>query len=164
MWYFQGYVWVKVTVCIILCLNVFVIFNGIYMYSMWVNYMYAGIILCMCAANERRRYIVTLFLIGCAHIQSDPCVWSSSPSRVSLPSISGADCVWIIERDHCWFSWMIGRGICYEREQTIVKTDPYLQISHALLNNIQSNVSKFRKMFLMMISVMSLNGVNTIIK
>ena len=52
VWYFQGYVWVKVTVCIILCLNVFVIFNGIYMYSMWVNYMYVGIILCMRAANE----------------------------------------------------------------------------------------------------------------
>ena len=31
-----------------------------------------GFILCMCPANERRRYIVTSSLIGWAHIQYDP--------------------------------------------------------------------------------------------
>ena len=30
-----------------------------------------GIILCVCPANKRR-YIVTLYLIGGAHIQNDP--------------------------------------------------------------------------------------------
>ena len=35
----------------------------------------AGIILCMRPANERRRYIVTSSLIGCAHTQNDPCSW-----------------------------------------------------------------------------------------
>ena len=32
-----------------------------------------GIILHMRLANERRRYIVTSYLIGWAHIQNDPC-------------------------------------------------------------------------------------------
>ena len=35
----------------------------------------AGIILCMCQANERRRYNVTSSLIGWAHTQNDPCRW-----------------------------------------------------------------------------------------
>ena len=38
-------------------------------------YTYAGIILCMRPANERRRYIVTSSLIGWAHTQNDPCIW-----------------------------------------------------------------------------------------
>ena len=33
----------------------------------------AGVILCMCSANERRRYNVTSSLIGWAHSQNDPC-------------------------------------------------------------------------------------------
>ena len=33
----------------------------------------SGIIFCMHTANERRRYIVTSFLIGWAHSQNDPC-------------------------------------------------------------------------------------------
>ena len=37
--------------------------------------MYAGIILWMHPANERRRYIVTSPLIGWTHSQIDPCVW-----------------------------------------------------------------------------------------
>ena len=40
------------------------------------KYMYfdkfAGIILCLCPANERKCYNVTLSLIGWAHIQNDP--------------------------------------------------------------------------------------------
>ena len=32
-----------------------------------------GISLCLCPANERRRYIVTWSLIGWAHTQNDPC-------------------------------------------------------------------------------------------
>ena len=45
----------------------------------------AGIILWMCPANERRRYIVMLSLIGWAHIQNDP--WGRKGSvfgRLSL--------------------------------------------------------------------------------
>ena len=34
----------------------------------------SGIILCVCLANERRRYIVMSYLIGWAHTQNDP--WS----------------------------------------------------------------------------------------
>ena len=33
----------------------------------------SGIILCMCPANERRRYNVTSSLIGWVHVQNDPC-------------------------------------------------------------------------------------------
>ena len=33
----------------------------------------AGIVLCLCPANERRRYIVTSSLIGWAHAQDSPC-------------------------------------------------------------------------------------------
>ena len=48
------------------------------------------IILCMCPANERRRYIITSSLIGWAHTQNDPwllgcrlsvCQFVSAPSR-----------------------------------------------------------------------------------
>ena len=49
--------------CMILCATITV-------YSM--NILMAGIILCMCPANERRRYIVTSSLIGWAHTQNDP--------------------------------------------------------------------------------------------
>ena len=35
------------------------------------------IILGMGSANERRRYIVTSFLIGWAHTQNDPCIMCS---------------------------------------------------------------------------------------
>ena len=35
-----------------------------------------GFILCMHPSNERRRYIVTLSLIGWAHTQNDPCMYS----------------------------------------------------------------------------------------
>ena len=38
-----------------------------------IMYCTAGIILCMCPANERRCYNVTLSLIGWAHSQNDPC-------------------------------------------------------------------------------------------
>ena len=36
---------------------------------------YTGIIFCMCAANERRRYIVTSSLTGWAHVQDDHCLY-----------------------------------------------------------------------------------------
>ena len=35
----------------------------------------AGLILCMRPGNERRRYIVTPSVIGCAHMQIDPGKW-----------------------------------------------------------------------------------------
>ena len=38
-----------------------------------VKDIYSGIVLAMGSANERRRYIVTLPLIGQAHTQNDPC-------------------------------------------------------------------------------------------
>ena len=37
-------------------------------------YIYPGIILCVCPANERRRYNVTSSHIGWAHTQNDPCI------------------------------------------------------------------------------------------
>ena len=42
---------------------------------------YSGIILCMCPANKRRRYIVTSALIGWAHTQNDP--WAHDGMPVS---------------------------------------------------------------------------------
>ena len=56
----------------------------------------AGIILGMGSANERRRYTVTLALIGWAHTQNDPCqyLWSSLKSigKINiLKSVSKAD-------------------------------------------------------------------------
>ena len=40
----------------------------------------AGIILCMCPANERRRYNVTSSLIGWAHAQDDHWAWTKWPT------------------------------------------------------------------------------------
>ena len=40
--------------------------------------------LCMCPANERRRYIVRSSLIGWAHTQNDPCIWVRSWNCVCL--------------------------------------------------------------------------------
>ena len=45
-----------------------------------------GIILCVCPANERWRYIVTSPLIGWAHTQNDPCM---SRQTVSLGGCQG---------------------------------------------------------------------------
>ena len=39
----------------------------------WLSH-WAVVVLCMCPANERRRYIVTSSLIGCAHTQCDSCI------------------------------------------------------------------------------------------
>ena len=51
---------------------------------LWETHMTeAGIILCTCAANERRRYNVTSSLIGWAHTQNDPC-WGCDPGYNSL--------------------------------------------------------------------------------
>ena len=47
-----------------------------------------GIILCMCPANERRRYIVTSSLIGWAHTQNDPC---NGPHFNPLPATVTVD-------------------------------------------------------------------------
>ena len=47
--------------------------------SIWPHFCFsAGIILCMGPANEGRRYIVTLSLIGWTHTQNDPCqcIWN----------------------------------------------------------------------------------------
>ena len=46
------------------------------------------IILCMCLANERRRYNATLSLIGWAHVQGDPYQHGkgSNPLRYFAPS------------------------------------------------------------------------------
>ena len=48
---------------------------------------YAGIILCMRPANERRRYNVTSSLIGWAHTQNDPCC-DFSMARIILHNIT----------------------------------------------------------------------------
>ena len=42
-------------------------------YNMLISLL-SGIFLCMCPANERQRYNVTLSLIGWAHTQNYPCV------------------------------------------------------------------------------------------
>ena len=65
-------------------------------HTMAISYLsHPGIILCMCPANERQRYIVTSSLIGCAHTQNDPCPphncwflsvrWASPSSSTHLP-------------------------------------------------------------------------------
>ena len=41
-----------------------------------ISHTVSVIILCMRPANGRRRYIVTLSLIGWAHTQNDPCIYS----------------------------------------------------------------------------------------
>ena len=42
-----------------------------------VMYIHAKIILCMCPANSRWRYTVTLSLIGWSHAQNDSSLWFS---------------------------------------------------------------------------------------
>ena len=55
-----------------LCFFVVVFFQSLCWLSLIV--VTPGIILCMCPANERWRYIVMWSLIGCwAHIQNNPC-------------------------------------------------------------------------------------------
>ena len=49
--------------------------------------IYTVIILCMCPANERRRYNVTLSPIGWAHTQYDPCLYIA-PMRLLQYRIS----------------------------------------------------------------------------
>ena len=53
--------------------NAFIDDKAAGMMSSQFQYTSAGIILCMCPANERRRYIVTSSPIGWAHTQNDPC-------------------------------------------------------------------------------------------
>ena len=50
----------------------------------------AGIILCMCPANERQHYNVTSLPIGWVHTQNDPWWWSGSPTNIF---ITGPQCV-----------------------------------------------------------------------
>ena len=50
----------------------------------WYIFPKLWMILCMCPANERRRYIVKSSLIGWAHSQNDPCKYSQQTSH-SLP-------------------------------------------------------------------------------
>ena len=62
--------------------------------SMFPVLMFTGIVLCMCPANERRRYIVTSSLIGWAHSQNCvhqgqiPALYKIDPH---LPHIHWAD-------------------------------------------------------------------------
>ena len=56
-----------------------------YSYTKYIYYevmtrivIYAGTILCMRPANDRRRYIVTSSPIGLAHTQNEPCLWYTS--------------------------------------------------------------------------------------
>ena len=46
---------------------------------------YSRVVLSMGLANERRRYNVTLSLIGWAHIQNDPCVILGMGSANEIP-------------------------------------------------------------------------------
>ena len=45
--------------------------NSMISYRVWLWEVYAGNILCMCPANEKRCYSVTSSLIGWAHPQKD---------------------------------------------------------------------------------------------
>ena len=56
--------------------------------------MLAGILLCMHPASERRRYTVTLSLIGWVLTQNDPCVWE----------LMGA---WWLTRCWKWDEWNV---------------------------------------------------------
>ena len=65
----------------------------------------AGIILCMCLANERRRYIVMSSFIGWAHTQNDP-RGDSALSQTDLHSTCCADrCLWCVEFSPLWSLW-----------------------------------------------------------
>ena len=67
-----------------------------------------GIILCMCPANERRRYNVTLSFIGWTHTKNDPCfngLWdhvkSVPPSNISHHPLGGSVSPWWLAGAHC---------------------------------------------------------------
>ena len=60
------------------------------------HYISAGIVLCVCPANEGRRYNVTSSLIGWAHTQNDPvsanhCSWCWSSQVECFEHLSLAD-------------------------------------------------------------------------
>ena len=46
-----------------------------------IHVIYSGIVLCLCLANERWRYIITSFLIDLAHTQS-PCMFLKLPQYI----------------------------------------------------------------------------------
>ena len=55
----------------ILCVNKVNTKSVDFQYKISLQILASGIILCMCPANERQRYIVTSSLIGWAHTQND---------------------------------------------------------------------------------------------
>ena len=54
-----------------------------------LNSAWSGIILCMCSANEKHCYTVTLYLIGWAHTQNEPCMmkWNGQKYHIALAVI-----------------------------------------------------------------------------
>ena len=60
---------------------------------------YAGIILCMRLANERRRYIITSSLIDRAHIRNDPWLWYDCASNAYYYTF----CKFYFNRQRCTF-------------------------------------------------------------
>ena len=56
----------------------------------YVNNGCSGLILCVCPANERRHYIVTLSLIGMAHTQNDPWVLKGA-SLLTVAAVNSSD-------------------------------------------------------------------------
>ena len=54
----------------------------------WDHIMYTGLILGLRPANERRRYKVTLSLMGWAQTKNQPCVHTVATSQPNLHSIS----------------------------------------------------------------------------
>ena len=91
---------------------------------------YPGIILCMCQANERRRYIVTSSIIGWAHTQNDPWIPGSGTksSMMYVPSIlghhkwlTGARYNWYLSsacKIHLQFALFFMIGICLDSSFT----------------------------------------------
>ena len=83
----------------------------------------SGIILCMCPANERRRYNVTSSLIGWVHVQNDPCFLEEG-FLLPVPSycfkmIKNSECILMFCFDFCKNSpwqvlthWGLMKQIC----------------------------------------------------
>ena len=80
----------------------------------------SGIILCMCSANERRRYNVTLSFIGWAHSQNDS--WMS----VNVMSCEVSGIYWHSE---AWIKWKIYLQIIFRMHFLEIKFCILIKIS-----------------------------------
>ena len=75
--------------------------------SLVLGQSYAGIILCMCPANERRCYIVTSSPVGWAHTQNDPWYDYTSAIEATLKDM-GRQITWLTQAlYHMWILFIL---------------------------------------------------------